>query len=92
MENNKRTIAIIVVLLVVVALAVVAVFRTDREELTEDVVEDVVEEEFDEAETLDVVGSGDELADIEEDLGNLDEELESTSQLFDQLDAELEDL
>ena len=92
MKNNKKIIAIYAVLLVAVALAIVAVFRTDREELTEDVINDVVEEEFNETETLDVVGTGDDLADIEADLVNLDEELELTLQDLDQLDTELEGL
>ena len=84
MKNNKKTIAIIVALLIVVALAVAVVFRTDREELTEDVVEDV--------NTLDVVGTGYELVDIEEDIYNLDRELETAEQLLNQLDTELENL
>ena len=87
MKNNKKTIAIIVALLIVVALAVVVVFRTDREELTEDVVVEVQE-----VDTLDVVGAGGELVDIEKDIYNLDRELEIAEQLLNQLDVELENL
>jgi len=91
MKKNKKTIAIIVVLLIVGALAVALVFRTDREELTkEELTEDVVEVQ--EVDTLDVVGAGDELVDIEKDIYNLDKELETTEQLLNQLDTELENL
>ncbi len=88
MEKNKKTVVVLVVILAVAALAVVAVFRADREEL----IEDVEMVEFDETETLDLVGPGDEIADIEEDLRLLDEELETTLELLDDLDAELEQL
>ena len=88
MEKNKKTIVVLAIMLAVAALAVVAVFRAEREELIDDV--EVVE--FDEAGTLDLVGPGDDIIDIEEDLRRLDEELESASDLLDGLDAELERL
>ncbi len=79
-----------IVLLVAILAAAIAFFVFFPAQPEELVVEEV---EIVKTESLDLVGPGAEIVDIEEDIRMLDKELDSASQkLLDELEAELQQL
>ncbi len=93
MQKNKKTIIILIVLLVLATLVLIGMFRSEQEALIEDLEQlEMMEGVFDETDTLNRIGSGDEVEDIEEDLRILDEELEESLRSLDDLEMEIDEL
>ncbi len=95
MQKNKKTIIILIVLFALATLILVVMFRSEQAALIEDLNQLEIMEgvyEINETDTLDRIGSGDEVEDIEDDLRILDEELDEISRLLNDLEMEIDEL
>lgn len=86
MNKNKKIILIIIVILVIVSL--VFIFSSPRPViLNEEIKEPIMEEPI-----IDLIGDGDEIKDIESELGLIDQSIEDTEVMIKELEADIGNL